>query len=175
MIAPPASLSRRAAFPERSLDQLALTLEEMVGGYQVLLALLQEEKGLIVEADNEALIRCVARKEDCLSRISELEKTRQAAMEDIVPETPAISLKALIPSLPRERHERLRRSHERLEVLMASIQELNQLNGLLVQRVLGQISGLMRLFQQMTRAGKTYQPTGAMHPSPLQGRSIGLG
>jgi len=163
------------ALSEPLLTRLALILEEMVEGYQRLLSLLQEEKSLIVEANNEALIRCVGQKEDCLSHLAVLEKGRQKIMLSIAPERPSLSLKILIPHLPLEHQDRLIHSHVRLEALTASIQEINQINGLLINRVLGQITGLMTLLQQMTTSATTYQASGMMHDRPLHGRTIGRG
>ena len=173
---PPRSASDvPSPFSEHDLESFSFTLEETVQGYEKLLALLQEEKGFIIESDHDALLRCVARKEARLLGLSELEKRRQEILGRIFPKQPSMTLKTLIPSLPLPYRERLIHSHARLEALTASIQEINEINGLLVHRVLGQISGLLKLLQQMSLSGATYQATGRFDEIPLHSRSIARG
>lgn len=175
MITPSAAPIPLDVLSETDLDQLSFILEEMVEVYQKLLSLLQDEKSFIVEGDNDRLIACVDQKENLLILLSRLEKRRQKVILRIDPTIPPIALKALIPRLPVQHRGPLMNSHARLEALTASIQEINQLNGLLVNRVLGQITGLLGLLRHMTKSGTTYQATGLTHDRPPCGRTIGRG
>ena len=175
MIAPFAPSIPSKALLQTDLDQLSLILEETVEAYQKLLSLLQEEKSFIIEGDNDRLLDCVDRKEDLLILLSRLEKRRQKALLKIDPSTPPPTLKTLIPRLPIRYRDSLMSSHARLEALCASVHEINQMNGLLVNRVLGQITGLLGILQHMTQSGTTYQSTGLMRERPSRSRTIGRG
>lgn len=165
--------------PEVSLNapetrQLIAILEEILQFQQQLLTLLQEEKSLIIEGKTEELIRCIGKKESILKRVSELETARMRLIEQITPGHPPLTLKSLMPRILPVYRVPLEKLRTRLDVLTASIAELNEMNGVLIERVLGQISDLFTLLRHMTAGGETYEPSGEMRLAP-SGRTISRG
>ncbi len=154
--------------------QLIAILEEMFLFQQQLLLILQEEKSLIIDGKTDHLVSCVGKKEGVLNRIAQLEAERIQMMSPISPASSPLTLKALIPHLPLADQEKLETLRSGLEVLTTSIAELNEMNGILIERVLGQISDLFSLLRHMTSGEKTYQATGEIS-LVSSGRSISKG
>ncbi len=160
---------------EIALTQLCTTLDAMIPVQQQLLTLLQDEKRLIVEGETEGLIQCSHKKEMALQRIAELEKQRIETIQSMSNVEDPLTLKKLISICPQAYRVRLQSAQHRLDALMASIQEINQMNGLLVGRVLTQISGLLGVLNHLTSGGPTYQKTGKINAASSGGRTIGRG
>lgn len=163
------------ALSEISLTKLCSTLEAMIPLHQNLLSLLQDEKRLIVDGDTEALIQCAEKKEGVLKQVAELEKQRIEMMQGMDDGHNPLTLRTLIPICPPQYRKRLQSVHLRLEAVTASIQELNQMNGLLVGRVLGQISGLLGILDHLTSREPIYEQTGKINTLPSSGRTFGKG
>ncbi len=156
---------------ETDTTQLISTLEEMVQVHQSLLVILQEEKRLIIEGKIEKLLPCIGKKETTLLRLSCLEKERIMTIRRLDSENPSPTLKTLIPLVSLPYQKKLEDLRSRLDVLTTSVNEINQINGVLVERVLGQISELFGMLQHLTADGSTYQQTGEMSGA-LSGRTI---
>lgn len=154
--------------------QLLATLEDLFQGHQNLLALLQDEKCFIVEGKIEALLSCVAEKETLMKRIAALEKKRLGIMAGLDEINSTHTLKTLIPRVAPIYREKLKTLGGQLDVLTSSITEVNQINGILVERVLGQISDLFILLRHLTPDGNTYQESGKMSRA-VAGRTISRG
>lgn len=157
IVATPQRLSESAS------AQLIATLEEMVQVYSELLTRLQEEKRLIIEGKVDLLLRCVSQKKKLLDRVAHLEKERIQSLEGLNHSTSPLTLKALIPYVSTSDQEKLASLGSRLEGLTSSIEEINHVNGILIERVLGQISDLFALLRHLTSDGTTYQNTGKMN------------
>lgn len=159
------------------LLQLMSILEEMVQLHQRLLSILQKEKRLIIEGDHEALVLCLGKKEVVLSCLSQLESNRQEIMAKIEGQIgekqPEMTLKEILPLVPETHRNRLLDVHRQLDILTTSIHEINQINGILTERVLQQISGLVGLLKHLIPNGLTYQQTGMIHDVLSAGRMIG--
>lgn len=167
--------TRSKALFEADLIRLFTILEEMIPVYRKLLSLLQAEKRFIVEREVDQLILCTEEKEGVLAQLSHLNERRIKASLGFDASDSALTLKKLIPLCPTPQGERLRSILARLEALTTSINELNQMNGILVERVLGQISGLLGLFRQMSSNKPIYRETGKINDMPSSGRTIGKG
>lgn len=161
--------------PDSAAARFQSILDEIIKSYQQLLSVLQEEKRLIIEGDVEDLAGCLNEKEEVLGRLKALEERRQKEIALICPQNPALSLTALIQRVPAPYQARLRSCQVRLEALTASIQDVNQMNGILVERILQQITSLLGLLKQMAFNTVTYQPTGFIAESPSGGKTIGRG
>jgi len=164
---------------ESLLIPLIKILDEMILSQQEMLSLLQREKKLMIQGDLDDLLRCLQEKERLLGRLHRLEQQRQ---EQIAPwierrgeVKPALTLKQMIQRTPEPYRSRLASCHQRLEALTASIQELNQINGLLVERILQQVTGLLGLLRHLSSAVPIYQPNGALEQLPSGGRVISQG
>lgn len=165
--------------PASSVTSLISTLEEMVRLQQELLSLLQREKKLIIDGERDELLRCLQEKETLLGRLRGLEQRRQA---EVIPlqrqwggDDQPLTLKQLMERIPDPFRSRLASCHVRLEALMSSIQELNQINGLLVNRILEQIGALVGLLRDLSSTVPIYQPNGALRHLPSGGRIISQG
>lgn len=154
--------------------RLLTTLEHLLQEHQSLLSTLQDEKRLIVEGKIEALLSCVGEKEALMRRIMALEKERLFILQGIDGTKQTLKLKTLILHVAPVYRERLKRLGGKLDVLTASITEINQINGILVERVLGQISDLFTLLRHLTSDGDTYRESGQLS-SAAAGRTITRG
>ncbi|MFQ5596601.1 MAG: flagella synthesis protein FlgN [Nitrospiria bacterium] len=153
--------------------RLLKVLEEMIPSHQQLLTLLQNEKRHIIEGAVEKLVQCSIDKEKVLYDLNGLNRQRIDLLQQLNHPNPPQTLNALLPGCSEKHRRRLRDVQAKLEALTASIHEINQMNGILVERVLGQISSLLGLFKQMCRETPVYQQTGVIHHPPKHGRTIG--
>jgi len=158
---------------EMDFTGLCSTLEALILAHQQLQTCLQEEKRTIITGDVEGLGRCGQDKEAALVRIAELERARMDSLQSFGDSENKPTLKSLIPLCPPPHRERLQSSQLRLDALLSSIQEINQMNGMLVGRVLGQISGLLDVLRHLSPAGPVYQQNGIVNVSPTGGRTFG--
>lgn len=165
--------------PDVLLIPFVSTLEEMILVQQEMLSLLQREKKLMIGGELDDLLRCLQEKENLLGRLRGLEQRRQ---EEIAPmarqwggEDRPLTLKQLAQRVPEPFRGRLTDCHTRLEALTASIQELNQINGLLIDRIQERITALVGLLRHLSYTDPIYQPNGALQHFPSGGRAISQG
>lgn len=158
---------------------LIKTLEEMICIQQEMLSLLQREKKFMIQAELDDLLRSLREKEVLLGRLHQLEQRRQEEIAPLIRRwgngRSKLTLKQIIQRTPEPHQSQLASCHQRLEALTASIQELNQINGLLVERILQQVTGLLGLLRHLSSAVPIYQPNGALEPLPSVGRVISRG
>ena len=175
----PAGRGSDPAGQEGLLVRLLAALEEMTQLQQQLLSVLQREKSLVIEGDLDLLLSCLAEKESVLSRLDRLERERQEIMgplaESLNRDASSLSLRQLIAFVREPYASRLASCHQRLEALSGSIAELNRINGLLIEKTLGQISSLLGLLRHLSLASPIYQATGLASEQPLGGRVLGKG
>lgn len=158
-------------------DLLALCtiLEEMVRASKKLMTLLQDEKRLIIEGNIDHLIRLSSEKEAALEHLDRLNKDRMVVLRTKDKNDPPPSLRNLIPLCPDIYRKRLQTAHTQLEALSAGINELNQMNGLLTDRILQQISGLLGVLTQLSPSSTTYAQSGMIQAVPTNVRTFGKG
>ncbi|MBI3803032.1 MAG: flagellar protein FlgN [Nitrospirae bacterium] len=165
--------------PDPFLAPLLFTLEEMIRVQQGMLAVLQREKKLMIGGELNDLLRCLQEKEALLGQLQRLEQHRQEEIRPLAKqwgsEDQALTLKQLIQRIPDPFRSQLASCHARLEALTASIQELNQINGLLIDRILEQINALVGLLRHLSSTVPIYQPNGALQHFPSSGRAISQG
>lgn len=154
--------------------KLLATLEHLVQGHQNLLTCLQDEKRLIIEGKIEALLSCVGEKEALLRDIAHLEEERIGIMAALDGANRPKTLKTLILHVAPGTRKKLENLGGQLDALTASITEINQINGILVKRVLGQISDLFALLGHLNAEADTYQDSGKMS-NTISGRTISRG
>jgi len=154
--------------------KLFSALEHLVQRHQKLLACLQNEKRLIIEGKVEGLLSCVAEKEKLLRAIADLEEERIRIMAELEGANRVKTLKTLLSRLSPLDREKLETLGSQLDALTAGITEINEINGVLVKRVLGQISDLFTLLGQLNTDGDTYQGSGKMNIAAF-GRTISRG
>jgi|GEM_PF-2046979 len=165
--------------PDVVLAPLLSTLEEMIHLQQEMLSVLQREKKLMIGGDLDDLLHCLQEKEILLGHLQRLEQRRQEeilplAQQGGVADRP-LTLKQLIQIVPVPFRKQLTSCHARLEAVTASIQELNQINGLLVNRILEQVTALIGLLRHLSSPVPIYQPNGALQHFPSGGRVISQG
>jgi flagellar biosynthesis/type III secretory pathway chaperone len=162
--------------PDALLVQFYSTLEEMIKGYQQLMSILQREKTLIIEGNCEELLACLLQKEGVLSLLNGLEKKRQREVEIIGQslglEESSMTFGRLIESVREPFKSKFYSCKGALEALTASMVEVNQMNGLLVDRTLRKISDLIGLLKQISSVPLTYSSNGAVNPYPAKGRTL---
>ncbi|MFY9270827.1 MAG: flagellar protein FlgN [Candidatus Manganitrophaceae bacterium] len=156
---------------ETPLVPLVSLLEEMIFVHQELLVLLQREKKWMIAGELEDLLSGLQQKEAAVVRLRHLEEKRQDLL-DTIGET---TLTALIQRTPEPDRSRLVSCQTRLQSLTSSIQEINQINGLLVERILDQIATLTGLLRHLSSASPVYQSNGRVIELQASGRKIGKG
>jgi flagellar biosynthesis/type III secretory pathway chaperone len=152
------------------------TLGEMIKGYQQFMSILQREKTLIIDGNSEELIACLIQKEGAISCLNGLEEKRKSEIEIIrralgLKEEP-LTFNLLIESVREPFKSKFYSCKAALEALTASIIEVNQLNGLLVERTLQKISDLIGLLNQISTVPVTYSSKGMAHSFPPKGRTL---
>jgi len=164
---------------EPLLIRLLFTLEEMVKRYQKLLSLLQREKGLMIEGNLNDLIPCLNEKEVILGELKTLEERRIREIDPIARRfamtsraEEGVSLKQLIAVVSFAYRGRLMSCYDRLRALIASVTEINQINGLLVGRILQQVNGLLGLLTHLSSTSQTYQASGSFNNDFQSGRAL---
>jgi len=171
---------------EPLLARLLLTLEEMVKRYQKLLSVLQREKALMIEGNLNDLIPCLSEKEALLGELKLLEARRLREIDPLAMRfqrhenmcrtehlpngtrmtsrtQEGISLRQLIGVVSLPYRGRLLSCYDRLRALLASVTEINQINGLLVGRILQQVNALLGLLTHLSTAPQTYQASGTFN------------
>jgi flagellar biosynthesis/type III secretory pathway chaperone len=164
---------------EPLLIRLLFTLEEMVKRYQKLLSVLQREKGLMIEGNLNDLIPCLNDKEALLAELKELEDRRLREIDPLARRLQmtarseeGVSLRQLIGVVSLPYRGRLISCYDRLRALLSSVTEINQINGLLVGRILQQVNGLLGLLTHLSTAPQTYQATGSFSHDFQSGRAL---
>ncbi len=168
-------IASETGIAETDILALCTILEEMVGASKKLVNLLQDEKRLIIEGDIDHLVRLSSEKEAAIEHLARLNQDRIAVLQLTEGNDPPPTLKTLIPFCPDIYQNRLQTAHMRLEALSAGINELNQMNGLLTDRVLQQISGLLGVLTTLSPSGPTYAQSGMIQTLPTDGRTFGKG
>lgn len=155
---------------EPLLIRLLFTLEEMVKRYQTLLSVLQHEKELMIEGNLNDLIPCLSEKEGILRELKGLEERRLREIDPLARRlkmtsrlSEGVSLRQLIAVCSLTYRARLISCYDRLRALLSSVTEINQINGLLVGRILQQVNSLLGLLTHLSTAPQTYQATGFSH------------
>lgn len=158
-------------------DMLALCtiLEALVSASKKLVAQLQDEKRYIIEGDADRLLQLSHDKETVIQHLAKLNQDRITVLQLSNKNDPPPTLRTLISLCPPIYQDRLRTAHLRLEALSAGINELNQMNGLLTDRVLQQISGLLGILGHLSPTGPTYAQSGTIQALHADGRSLGKG
>ncbi len=164
---------------EPLLARLLLTLEEMVKRYQTLLSVLQREKGLMIEGNLNDLVPCLNEKEALLGEIKALEERRIREIDPLARRLQmtsrteeGVSLRQLIGVVSLPYRGRLISCYDRLRALLSSVTEINQINGLLVGRILQQVNSLLGLLTHLSTAPQTYQATAVCNGDFQIGRAL---
>lgn len=169
------SAGRSRFIPDDSLKNLQSLLDEITRLFQQFVKFLQQEKVFIIDGSAEELMHCVEEKESVLKKIAVLEKKRILLVQEIslaAGEKETLTLKELIPLSQGSFKTRFEKSLSGLEALSASIAELNQINGLLVEKTLKRVSDLVQLIHYLSGNTATYTASGAMEEHSLPGRIL---
>jgi flagellar biosynthesis/type III secretory pathway chaperone len=149
---------------EPLLAPLLITLEAMVKRYQRLLAVIQQEKRLMIEGNLDDLFPCLTEKEGILGELKRLEARRINETNPLMKrfQIKGGGLMLLIDRVSICYREPLLSCYNRLRALSASVAEVNQINGLLVNRILQQVNGLLGLLTHLSTMPLTYQACGTL-------------
>jgi flagellar biosynthesis/type III secretory pathway chaperone len=165
----------QAALDER-VARLARTFEDLIGLQQRFVGVLQHEKALIIEGDLDRLAVCLAEKEALLVPLRQLDAQWRDQIDPIARLAGhaggGMSLGRLIELVGEPHRSRLRSCQQRLAALKASMVEINQVNGLLIEKTLKKIDDLMELLRHLSCGAPTYQPTGLLSQSRPPGRLL---
>jgi flagellar biosynthesis/type III secretory pathway chaperone len=152
---------------EPLLARLLATLEEMVKRYQALLSVLQLEKRLMIEGNLNDLAPCLNEKSELLLELKRLEERRLSEMDPLArrfqlpsQSFDSVTLRQLISVASLSYRGRLLSCYDRLRALLAAVTEINQINGLLVGRILQQVNSLLGLLTHLSTTPSTYQSSG---------------
>ncbi len=169
MIAPATDIAKS------DLLALCTIFEALVTASKKLMDLLQDEKRCIIAGDVDHLIHLSSEKEAAIEALAKLNQDRIAVLRTKHPNDPPAKLSTLISLCPDRYRGRLQRAYTSLEALSAGIQELNQMNGLLTDRILQQVSGLLGVLKHLGPSGTTYEQSGMIQSLRSSGRTFGKG
>ena len=158
------------------LVRLVQTLEATIEAQQRFIAILQQEKALIIEGGLDQLTTCLAEKEALLTVLAQLDTEGRDQIHQIAGLLGfmggGISLGRLIEIVGEPYRNQLQSCRQRLSALKASMVEIHQVNGLLVEKTLKRISDLMELLRHLSCDAPTYQPTGLLSQAKVPGRLL---
>jgi len=161
---------------DERMKMLQSTLEELIKAQQQLVGELQQEKTLIIAGELDRLMVCLAEKEATLETLKRLEAQWRAHIKPIAGLTgiraDGLNLSRLIERVGEPHQSGLRSCQQRLSALKASIMEINQVNGFLIEKTLKKIGDLIQLLRHLSSETPTYRPTGLLSPSSSPGRLL---
>jgi len=169
--------ARSTRTPDEHWDTLLDVLEDLIRFHQELVAVLQVEKRIMAAGDFDDLLPCLAEKERLLSRVREFDQRRADAVAALVSGEPgdAVRLSQLVAFAPPAYVAGLLSCQAKLEALTVSMNELNQINGIVAERALSRVNGLLGLLQHLAEGTPTYQASGLLHQGTPGGRTLGKG
>gem|GEM_PF-4848314 len=159
---------------EVNFGLLVSVLEEMIRQQVDFLLLLQREAKLIVAADIKGLTECQKAKERFLDAFNLLEERREGVMVGVSRMEKGKTLSQWIASAPYMYQGRLRLCQERLIAITRDVIRVNQTNGLMVEKSLRQVVGLLTLLKDSSEPSVTYKATGYLDASFRYGKVIGI-
>ena len=161
---------------DEPLARLVQILESSIAAQQRFIAILQQEKALIIEGGLDQLATCLAEKEVLLTSLGQLDARGRDQIHRIAGLLGGmgggISLGRLIEIVGEPHRSRLRSCQQRLSALKASMIEIHQVNGLLIEKTLKRINDLMELLRHLSCDAPTYQPTGVLSQARTPGRLL---
>lgn len=174
-----ADIPNESLSSEFNTRRFVQTLEAMISHQERLLLLLQREKHIIIEGSLNDLIEVVGEKEGILRDLERLERLRlqEVGLLETARGKPtgSLTLTKLAEMVAEPDRARLISSRDRLEALSGSLTELNQINGLLIDRVLRQVGDLMTFLRHLTAPPSTYEASGAARATAWSGRTLARG
>ncbi len=149
---------------EETTLSLVLVLEDMVPLYQQLLGLLMREREVIVGDDVDGLTRNLNEKGSLLGRIGQLDRKRSEAVvvlsRALGGSEGQLSLRQLVERVPAHCRNRLMSCQYALEGLIRGIASTNQVNGVVIDRSLQRVGGLLNLVRRYVPMASSYRKDG---------------
>ncbi|MBI5327353.1 MAG: flagellar protein FlgN [Deltaproteobacteria bacterium] len=151
------------------LNKLIDTLEQEIVLYKDFLSLLQEEKKLLCSRKSGDLYRLAGRIETQVFKIKGMERKRNEIVDAIARMyalngnaaglSPAINLSGIITAAEKPHKELLKCLQSRLLAVVNSIKELNQENGIIINRSMENINKAFMFIKEFSLV-KTYHSSG---------------
>jgi flagellar biosynthesis/type III secretory pathway chaperone len=155
--------------------ELHRILEEEVEVYQELVELQQTERRLLVGRLLEPFVTNLHAKEHRLHTVVRLEQRRRTVLQNLLPllglSVPTVTLRQLCASLPEPIASKLGQARERLQTIIATLQQCNQDNARLLQDSLTLIAATLTFFSALAPGCPTYQRSGVF-VAPTQGQLL---
>lgn len=158
------------------LGNLISILHQEIALYQELYRLLHEERRIMTELSLEGLYSSNNRKETLLLRLKVLERARLDLIDKIAPLIDLlpgeITITSLINRIADPLKESLLSCYTRLSSLVESIEEINYINGLLIERSLDYIRGSISYLNSLISPLPLYMPTGMIKGDERSGKIL---
>lgn len=143
---------------------------------QVLLRLLEEERGAIRSFSSEQLEACVAAKFRTLRDIEALEAQRDAVVGALAgaweADPDSLTLEAIATRLPTEEADRLRRCSDRLKASVRAALEVSRLNGSVITRIRSFFDRSLSGWHSAGEPPGLYSQAGLLRPAGPGGRLV---
>lgn len=161
---------------EALIGYLISTLHQEIALYQELYRLLHEERRIMTELSLEGLYLSNNRKETLLLRLKVLERARLDLVDKIAPlidlSSGEITITNLINRIADPQRSNLVSCYTRLSSLVESIEEINYINGLLVEKSLNYIRGSISYLNSLISPLPLYMPTGHIKGEGRSGKIL---
>lgn len=167
---------RKMANVETLIDNLLSILHQEIALYQELYRLLHDERRVMTELSLEGLYISNNRKETLLLRLKVLERARLDLIDKIAPlidlKHGEVTITTLISSVSDPGKGNLLSCYTRLSSLVESIEEINYVNGLLIEKSLSYIKGSISYLNSLISPLPIYMPTGLMRGEEKSGKIL---
>lgn len=161
---------------EALVDNLLSILHQEIALYQGLSGLLHEERRVMAELSLEGLYLSNNQKETLLLRLKVLERARLELIDKIAPliglSQGEMTISGLIDRINDPQKSGLLSCYARLSSLVESIEEINHINGLLIEKSLSYIKGSISFLNSLISPLPLYMPTGLMKEEEKGGKIL---
>lgn len=150
----------------REIDALCNSMEEQLACYRLLFDLAQKEKQSLLHQNVAAIDELLKEKEGILSKIKQQEILRKQCIEALSHEFrlegKELTLDRLAAFMDKPSALRLEKIKQSLTQLAGSLHKINQGNELLIQRHLGYINDIIKIFVTFGKKKSHYRKSGSL-------------
>ncbi len=150
-------------------SQLTTALSDELGAVRVFVELLQQEQNLLTENLTDQLLILAEQKAAQAVRLNQLAEARRGLLKQYIPELTIDAIQTWLAT-----HSTQGLAHwQEIRVLAEQAQQLNHINGELIQMKLRHNQQTLATLSQAVRKADLYGPDGQHNFAPGSGRSLG--
>lgn len=158
------------------LDNLFVILDDENKNYELLLGILDDEKGVLIRSNLQELIACNTRKELIVRKSLVLERSRKEVLRDIGAalniQISRITMSMLIKKVEGAQKEKLEELWHRLSDTIQDVLRKNKANQSLAAASAGYVNSWAQLLQNLLNPGAVYGSSGKFASNVSYGRIL---